>query len=86
MGELLIDKGEARKFLRGEVIPNYRTMADFEAWVKNYKGPFKDYLFDVVEHLRDRNKGDGRSFGLVESDVESILKKTIPQTIPLKDS
>ena len=82
MGKLLIDREEARKFLKEEVIPNYRTMVDFEAWAKSYKGPFENYLFDVVEHLRDRNKGNGRFFGLVESDVESILE----ETIPLKDS
>ena len=73
----LPNREEARKFLEG-LDPKY-TLDRFETFVENYNGPFKNYLPEVVKCIKKMNETGPRVFDLGESEIESILDKTIPE-------
>jgi hypothetical protein len=76
-----LKREKARIFLRKEVAPNYKTFSNFEEYVRDYKGPFEEYLSEVsevLEYLRKRNSGgSSRIFGIGNSEIEDILNNTI---------
>ncbi len=83
---ILMDKSlkreEAREFLVS-ISPNYRTFSEFESWAEGYDGPFKEYLFEVVDYIGkrnsgNRNRGGNRVFELGRFEIETILDETIP--------
>lgn len=69
---------EAAKNFLYNISPKCKTLANFEEFVDKYDGKHKSYLKKVLNFVMKSTKGGNRFFGLGDSEIEDIVKATIP--------